>query len=309
MYLIHNLQSIPTALKHAVVTIGNFDGVHLGHQQLLAQLKARAIALKCPCGVMVFEPQPQEFFISNPPKRLTSFRQKFQLIAQQGIDFMMVLRFNRQLAAQSAQDFIDTVLVRQLQAQEIWVGADFRFGHQRLGDVALLTTQGQQHGFKVHTMPDVTYQDARISSTQIRNLLTQGQLQVKPLLGRYFTLEGKVIAGDARGRTLNMPTANIRPHKTIPLQGIFVVRAQLDGQYLPGVASIGVRPVFAGKETLLEVHLIDFNQDIYGKRLTVEFLHKLRNEENFASVALLQQQMQQDLFMAKKYWEMHHDKL
>ncbi|MFA6037191.1 MAG: bifunctional riboflavin kinase/FAD synthetase [Legionellales bacterium] len=311
MYLIRNHQKLPESLQHAIVTIGNFDGVHLGHQQLLKALKARAQELNKPCGVIVFEPQPAEFFMQAPPPRLTSLRQKYQLIKQQGIDFILVLRFNASLAELSAQDFIAQVLVKQLNIHEIWVGQDFRFGHQRLGDLALLKNEGQHLGFSVKAMPDITIEGVRISSTQIRNLLAQGELHLaRHLLGRFFSIAGKVIPGAARGRVLDMRTANINPtFQHVPFSGIFVVRVACKQQEWPGVASLGFRPVFSGQHILLEVHIFNFAQDIYGEHLNVEFLHKLRDEKNFETVEFLQQQMQQDLLDAQHYWKQHYDEL
>ncbi len=311
MYLLRNHQVVPEALQHAVVTIGNFDGVHLGHQQLLTDLKKRALELNKPSGVIIFEPQPQEFFLKNTIARLCTLRQKYTLIKQQGIDFMLVLRFNSQLAQQSAEDFIASVLIKQLNISEIWIGQDFRFGHQRAGDLSLLKNQAKQYGFEVYTVPDVKINNLRVSSTQIRTLLAQGELHLaKQLLGRFYSIEGKVIKGAARGRLLSMRTANIKPPFTIvPVQGIFVVRVGWAQQEWPGVGSLGMRPVFSGQDVLLEVHIFNFAQDIYDKRITVELLHKLRDEADFESVELLQQQMQDDLAAAQHYWKQHHDEL
>jgi riboflavin kinase/FMN adenylyltransferase len=311
MHLIRHQQDLPAQLHHAVVTIGNFDGVHLGHQQLLKDLKKRALELNKPTGVIIFEPQPQEFFSKNTLARLCTLRQKYTLIKQQGIDFMLVLRFNTQLAEQSAADFIAQVLIKQLNISEIWVGQDFRFGHQRAGDLSLLTHQAKHYDFNVHAVPDVKINDMRVSSTQIRTLLAQGELHLaKQLLGRFYSIEGKVIKGAARGRLLGMRTANIKPPFTIvPVQGIFVVRVGCAQQEWPGVASLGMRPVFSGQDLLLEVHIFNFAQDIYDKRITVELLHKIRDETNFESIELLQKQMQQDLTTAQQYWKQHYDEL
>lgn len=310
MYLIRKNQPVPEKFRHAVVSIGNFDGVHMGHQQLLSALKAKAKALSCACGVIIFEPQPQEFFLSNPPARLSSLREKFTLIKQQDIDFILVLRFNGHLAQLGPHDFIKRILADQLHIQEIWVGQDFCFGHQRLGDVDLLENCAHEYGFRVNKIPDVAMLEQRVSSTQIRNALAQGELTtVRTLLGRFFTIEGRVVAGDARGRTLNMRTANVRPRYKVPLQGIFVVRVRISNQEWPAVASVGVRPVFLGQTIILEVHIFNFGADIYGQRIRVEFLHKLREEKNFDSIELLQAQMQQDALDAKHYWKHHHDEL
>lgn len=309
MYLIRNQHNLPDKFKHAVVTIGNFDGVHLGHQKLLHDLVKQAKSRNKPSGVIIFEPQPQEFFSQHSIARLTTFRQKYQLIKQQGIDFMLVLRFNAKLAQQSAENFIHEVLVEKLHISEIWLGEDFRFGHQRLGDVALLKQQGKVHGFQVHSVEDVNVNNTRISSTHIRRLLAQGELQqAHELLGRFYTIVGKVIAGAARGRVLGMPTANILPpFAQVPVQGIFVVRVGWDKQEWPGVASLGMRPVFAGKHLLLEVHIFNFAQNIYHKRLTVEFIHKLRDEADFESIELLKEQMHKDLLDAQHFWKHRYD--
>ncbi len=311
MYLIRNHHALlPKKLQHAVVTIGNFDGVHLGHQGLLAELNQRARALNRPSGVICFEPQPQEFFAPHPPPRLTSLRQKYQALKQQDIDFMLVLRFNERFALMSAEDFIRQILVKQLHVESLWIGEDFRFGHDRQGDVALLRRMGQQLGYTVEILPDVAINGERVSSTQIRALLHAGQIEeATQLLGRPFALRGKVIPGAARGRTLNMPTANIALKSALMVQGIFVVRVHWGQKNYPGVASLGTRPVFNGQDALLEVHLLDFNGDLYGQMLEVEFLHKLRDEADFASVALLQAQMQHDLLAAKNYWNTQHEQL
>jgi riboflavin kinase / FMN adenylyltransferase len=309
--LIRHPRLLPQHLKHAIVTIGNFDGMHLGHQALLTHLKAKAKALNKPCGVIIFEPQPQEFFSKSPHPRLTTLRQKYALLKQQHIDFMLVLRFNTQCAALSAQDFITELLVGSLQIAGLMVGQDFRFGHARAGDFELLQSYGKQHGFAVDVMPDIKINEMRVSSTQIRTLLKAGDLQqARHLLGRHFAIEGRVIHGDARGRTLNMRTANIAlKHLPAPLTGIFVVAAGLANQTYPAVASLGTRPVFGGIDPVLEVHIFDFNEQIYDQHLNVIFLHKLRDEMAFPSVELLQAQMQQDLLAARTYWEQHNDEL
>ena len=231
------------------------------------------------------------------------FSEKWRVLAAQHIDYCYVMRFHTLLADVSAEDFVKTILVKQLGAKQVIVGDDFRFGAKRLGDVTLLKKLGLQAGFDVEALPQRLYQQERISSSRIRAALKAGDFELaKALLGRPFTLSGKVAYGSQMGRTLGFPTANIYlRRKHVPLQGIFAVRVQgLSSAALPGVASLGYRPTFHGKTILLEVHLFDFNQTIYGRHLTVEFLRKIRDEIKFDSVAALIEAMQQDSAVARR---------
>ncbi|MCW8808421.1 MAG: bifunctional riboflavin kinase/FAD synthetase, partial [Rhodanobacter sp.] len=265
----------------SVIAIGAFDGLHRGHQALLAQVHERARQLGCSPIVVSFEPLPRAFFSAEPLPRLSSVREKLRGFAAAGMAHTLLLRFNKALTAMPAEDFVRRVLVDRLAAREVWVGGDFRFGHKRGGDMALLERMGAELGFAACTMPAVQLDGARISASRVRLLLAAGEFAgAEPLLGRPFVIEGKVEYGNQLGRTLGYPTANIHlQQRTSPIRGIFAVRVGLgEGACSwPGVASLGVRPtVNQVSEPLLEVHLFDFDGDLYGQRMAVEFVAKLR---------------------------------
>ena len=281
----------------SVVAIGAFDGVHLGHQSLLNQLRARADALGLPAVVVSFEPLPRQHFARAPLLRLTPFRERFERIRSFGIDRLLSLRFDDELAGTSAEDFIDQVLVRRLQAREVWVGPGFRFGKSRVGDLELLQAAGLQSGFEAREVAARTADGERISSSRIREELLAGEFEAaQHALGRRYTYCGRVVRGQQLGRQLGFPTANLRwPQNSLGFGGIFAVR--VDGAGLrqhPGVASLGYRPVVRGKELLLEVHLFDFDGDLYGKRLTIDFIAKQRDEWHFPDLASLVEQIRRD---------------
>jgi riboflavin kinase/FMN adenylyltransferase len=281
----------------SVVAIGAFDGVHLGHQSLLSQLRARAAALGLPAVVVTFEPLPRQHFARAPLLRLTPFRERAERIRRFGIDRLLSLRFADDLAATSAEDFIDRVLVRRLQAREVWVGPGFRFGHGRAGDLEVLQSSGLQQGFEAREIAARTADGERISSSRIREeLLASEFTAAEHALGRRYTYSGRVVRGQQLGRQLGFPTANLRwPQNSLGFGGIFAVR--VDGAGLtrhPGVASLGYRPAVGGKELLLEVHLFEFDGDLYGKRLTIDFIAKQRDEWHFPSLDSLVEQIRRD---------------
>jgi riboflavin kinase/FMN adenylyltransferase len=289
----------------SVVAVGAFDGLHRGHQALLGRARERATALNCAPAVASFEPLPRAFFCKEPVPRLTSVREKLKGFVAAGIEHTLMLRFNAALIAMSADDFVRRVLVERMAAREVWVGEDFRFGHGRGGDVALLERLGAQHGFRTCTMPPVTLDGSRVSASRIRLLLAAGEFAgATPLLGRPFVIDGKVEYGKQLGRTLGFPTANLHLHKRVsPVHGIFAVRVGLgDGECSwPGVASLGVRPtVNQTREPLLEVHLFDFDGDLYGQRMAVEFVGKLRDERKFDGLDALNAQMKRDARQARE---------
>ena len=290
--------------RGSVIAVGAFDGLHRGHQALLAQVCARAAARDLDAAVVSFEPLPRAYFSKAPLPRLSSVREKLLGFAAAGMEQTLLLRFNERLAAMSAEAFVGDVLVHRLAAREVWVGGDFRFGHRRSGDVAMLETLGQQHGFVAHTMAPVLFGDERVSATRVRQLLSDGDFAAaSPLLGRPFVMEGKIEYGNQLGRTLGYPTANIhlRSRQT-PVHGIFAVRVGLGESACswPGVASLGVRPtVNEVAEPLLEVHLFDFNGDLYGQRMAVEFVGKLRDELKFDTLDALKTQMDADAASAR----------
>lgn len=289
--------------RRSVVCIGAFDGVHIGHQRLLAQVRQRADALSADAVAISFEPLPREFFQrSGPISRLSSAREKFERLSAAGMHSVGLLRFNRALADTSAEDFVQRLLVDRLAACEIWIGPDFRFGHGRLGDVALLRQLGAASGFAAHAIDGMEYAQGRVSSSRIRQALQSADLgAAKAMLGRDFSISGCVVHGLKLGRTLGYPTANLPLGKRIPpVHGIYAVRVSGAGlRDWPSVASLGTRPTIAGRELLLEAHLFDFNGDLYGQRLEVAFVGKLRDEAKFDNLDALVVQMDIDAAQAR----------
>jgi riboflavin kinase/FMN adenylyltransferase len=286
---------IPIAL-----TIGNFDGVHLGHQAMLERLRREAAARALAAAVMTFEPHPREFFAPDrAPTRLSSLREKLETLAALGVDRTYVCRFTYDLARTPPETFVERVLVRGLGVRWLLVGDDFRFGARRAGDLALLQSMAASGGYVVDSMRSVTVGGRRVSSTAIRAALAEGDLDLaSQLLGRPYSISGRVIGGDRIGRTLGFPTANIRMrHNRPPLQGIFAVRVYgIGSSALVGAASLGVRPtIHAHGAPTLEVHILDFDRDIYGRYVRVEFLRKLRDELKFSDVETLRKQIARDV--------------
>lgn len=289
----------------SVVAVGAFDGLHRGHQALLAEVRERAAELGLTPVVVSFEPLPRAYFSPEPVPRLSSVREKMLGFDAAGVEHVLLLRFNGNLTAMSAQDFVQRVLVDRLAAREVWVGGDFRFGHKRGGDVALLETMGKTNGFVARTMPPVLLDGARVSATRVRMLLAAGEFTgAAELLRRPFVIEGKVEYGHQLGRSLGYPTANIHLRdRASPVHGIFAVRVGLGGSECswPGVASLGVRPTINEvAEPLLEVHLFDFEGDLYGQRMAVEFVAKLRDELKFDHLEELTAQMAHDARQARE---------
>ncbi len=305
MRLLRGLGNIPSGL-HTVATLGNFDGVHLGHQALLHTLKAQAKALNLPSLVIIFEPQPKEFFAKEKaPARLSNLREKLQLFAHFDVDFVLCLPFNACLRALSAQAFIDQVLVQGVGVRHLIVGDDFRFGHDRSGDFSLLQAQGAVQGFSVKDTATVQAQAERISSTRVRLALAQGDLAtVQALLGRPYSFSGRVGFGRQLGRTLDTPTANILlKRQVLPATGVFAVRVQdeQNGEHFLGVASLGVKPtITATPEPSLEVHLFDFNGNLYHRHLRVELVQKIRDEQKFTSLEALKTAIEADKTAARR---------
>jgi len=298
------------ATTSTVLTIGNFDGVHLGHRALLAELKAKARDLALPATVLTFEPHPRELFAPDQaPARLASLRDKLELLAECGVDRVHVCRFNRRLAALTAQQFVEDILLRGLSVRHLIVGDDFRFGKARGGDFALLQRIGQEQRFMVEAMHTVDFGGLRVSSSAVREALAAGDLEhAEQLLGRAFVIAGRVMDGMKLGRSIGFPTANIQVRrKRLPLSGVFAVSVSgLGAQALPGAANIGVRPTVAeGLKPVLEVHLLDFDRDIYGAHVDVNFLHKLRDEEKFDSLEALKAQIARDVVAVRAYFDTH----
>ena len=301
---LHSPNSQPVAL-----TIGNFDGVHLGHRALLNELRAAAGQRGLVTAAVVFEPHPREFFApQQAPARLTSLREKLELFDSIGIDRVHVCRFNARFAQMAAADFIHA-LCDESHAKFVLIGDDFRFGSGRAGDFGLMEKIGDQRGFEVQSVHSVLRDGVRISSTGIRAALAAGQMrEAQGYLGRPYSISGRVVHGDKLGQKIGFPTANIQlKHNRPPLSGIFVVEAHVEGQgVLQGAASLGVRPtVTQGAKPVLEVHLFEFAQQIYGRHLRVEFLQKLRDEEKYPDLDSLTKQIALDVAHAKKWFEQH----
>ncbi len=301
-------RSIPAAADTPVaLTIGNFDGVHLGHGAMLVRLTEAARGLGVPSCVMTFEPHPREFFAPDQaPTRLTSLREKLELLERAGIERVQICRFNFDFAKTTAEDFIDRILCHGLGARWILVGDDFRFGARRAGDIVMLRQAQQRCGFGVHVMTSVVADGLRVSSTAVRDALAAGDVtQARRLLGRPYSISGRVVRGDDIGHKLGCPTANIlMKHNRPPLSGIFAVGVYgLGERALPAVASLGVRPTLArDARPCLEVHLLDFDRDIYGAHLRIEFLHKFRDEEKYADVETLKRQIAIDVNNTRDYF-------
>lgn len=293
----------PTALA-----IGNFDGVHRGHGALLGRLGDVARQHALPPTVLTFEPHPREFFSpASAPARLTTFREKIELLGEAGVAQAMVCRFNAALAALSAERFVERVLVGGLQVRHVIIGDDFRFGKGRTGDFALLQAAGRQHGFAVEAMGSVTVDGERVSSSGVRAALAAGEMEhAARLLGRPYIIDGQVTRGQQLGRQWGFPTANLRiRHNPLPMAGVFAVEVGgLGDRPLPGVANLGIRPTVGGTRPLLEVHLFDFERDIYGAHISVRFVHKLRDERRFPNFDALKAQIAADAVAARAFFSL-----
>ncbi len=304
MKLLRGVQHLAEFDKGVVATIGNFDGVHLGHQQLIKSLKDKASQMNLPCVVILFEPQPREYFQPDKaPARLSSLREKLDILRQCHIDYVYCIKFDKDFAQTRASDFIHLHLFSVINVKYLLVGSDFQFGKNREGNVALLKNLGMQQGCDVQIYQDYCIKDERVSSTQIRIALQQSNMQLAAeLLGRPYSICGRVIRGDGRGRQWGIPTANLSLHRvSLPLQGVFVVEVHQGTRIIRGVANIGKRPTIDGTKNILEIHLFDFNDSIYGELLQVFFLHKLRDEVKFTSVDALITQIHNDIVAAKAF--------
>lgn len=308
-------RGLPNAASRApcALTIGNFDGVHRGHQALLARVREAATTLGVEAAVMTFEPHPREFFAQlagdpgKAPARIANLRDKLQSLSNAGIDRVIVEHFNAHFASMSPQDFVEKVLVQGLHVKWLMVGEDFCFGAKRAGNVAMLIEAGKKYGFHVEAMPTVTNDGMRISSSAVRAALAQSDFALAAqLLGHPYAISGHVMHGKKLGRTIGFPTMNLRiAHKRPALSGIFVVQVHgLAEQPLPGVASIGVRPTVEDSgRVLLETYIFDYAQQCYGKIVRVEFLKKLRDEEKFIDLPTLTAAIERDAQQARAFFK------
>jgi riboflavin kinase/FMN adenylyltransferase len=308
MRLIRGLHNLRPRDRGCVATIGNFDGVHLGHRAVFRRLLAKGRELGLPATVITFEPQPMEFFAPDAaPARLTRLREKLKALGEFGIEQVVVLEFGPRLAAMEAREFVQRLLLDGLGVRFLLVGDDFRFGRGRTGDYELLHAMGRSApdgGFRVEDLHTITHGDERVSSTRVRDALARGDLEhARHLLGRPYRMLGRVGHGDKRGRSIGFPTANIDLHRrVIPLRGVYAVQVLgLAPHAWPGVANLGARPTVGGEGFRLEVHLFDFDGDLYGQHLEVEFRLKLRDEQRFGSFDALRHQIALDALAARDY--------
>lgn len=303
MQLIRGIHNIGHSDHGCVLTIGNFDGVHKGHQRVVSALVSKAKALNCVSAVLVFEPQPQELFAPDKaPARLCRLRDKYALLAELGVQRLICVNFNVKFANQSAEQFIEHLLVEKLGIKHLIVGDDFHFGKNRQGDFTMLTQAGKKYGFEVTDTASCKLANCRVSSTAIRQALAQDNLQnVENMLGRPYSIIGKVFHGDKRGRQLGFPTANVLlKRQKSPLDGVFAVKVKTNNGVFNGVANIGARPTINGVRHQLEVHIFDFSDDIYGQCIEVIIIKKLRQVMKFDNLAALTAQIQLDSKQAKK---------
>lgn len=297
MELIRGIHNLRPRHRGCVLTIGNFDGVHLGHQALIARARMLADAQRLPLALMTFEPIPREFFArDHRPGRISELRDRVRLLEEQGVKRLLLQAFNRRFSSLSAEAFIEHVLVQQLGVRAVIIGDDFRFGAQRGGDFGLLQSMGMRFGYTAESLPSVLVNGVRCSSSAVRTALMQPDLaQAATLLGRPYSISGRVRRGLQLGRKLDMPTANIRLRRAPALRmGVYAVRVRMAGRRWSGVASLGVRPTLDLSECLLETHFFQSPGDIYGQILEVEFVQFLREERKFASLEALAAQMQAD---------------
>lgn len=308
MSLIRDIDKSRLCNRESVVTIGSFDGVHIGHQAILQQVIDKAKSLDSLAVAMTFEPQPQEYFAAETaPPRLMRLREKIEALLDFGMDLVVCLRFNDQLSSLTATEFVQDILVNGVNTRHLIVGDDFRFGCDRKGDFDTLVTMGQDLGFSVQNTQTVEVESQRVSSTLVRQLLHKSDFdQVSKLLGRPFSINGKVTFGQQLGRELGFPTANVNLNRfRAPLTGVYAVWVDIEGieGRFKGAANVGVRPTIGDIEKpILEVHLLDFDRQIYGQRISVEFVNKIRDEQQFTSLEHLSDSISDDVIMIKQWF-------
>lgn len=303
MKLIRGLQNLPPQTA-SVVTIGNFDGVHIGHQKIILRLIQKSKKMGVPSVLISFSPTPQQFF-DHEQAALSSFKEKHALLSALGLDMHLIIRFNQAFSQLEAQDFVQQILLNKLGMKHCLIGDDFRFGKGRVGDFTLLQNLSKIKDFSLEKTPSILHNNCRISSSEIRSLLAQGKLQsASQMLGCEISITGKIIHGLKNGRNIGFPTINIPIKRKIsPIHGVFAVIVELDGVTYQGVCNIGNRPIIGGTKTLLEVFLFDFNQQVYGLEAKTIFKHKIRDERNFDDFSTLKKQIKIDVTDAKKYFD------
>ncbi|RLU00867.1 bifunctional riboflavin kinase/FAD synthetase [Ketobacter sp.] len=305
MELIRGVHNLRDRHRGCVATIGNFDGIHLGHRAIIRQVTAKARQLGVPSAVMVFEPQPREFFAPDEaPARLMTFREKVEVLGELGVDRVLCVKFDRRFCSQSAQEFCENILIRGMGIRHLVVGDDFRFGNDRAGDFRFLQTMGEENGYTVENTHTFEWHGERVSSTRVRECLERSDFDsASVMLCRSFFMSGRVIHGQKLGRTIGVPTANLLPKRVrTPVSGVFAVEVRGLDQVQQGVANLGTRPTLGGEQVRLEVHLLDFQGDLYGQHLRVMFRHKIRDEKKFDGLEALTDAIRQDIETAKQFF-------
>lgn len=302
MQLIRNIKKLKN-IKPPIITLGNFDGIHIGHQQVLRAVKERSGQLKLPSIVYTFEPHPLK--VVAPHKSLlllTTPEEKIELLKKSGIDYLILARFTKEFASQHPRKFVADILLKQLNAREIWVGHDYAFGKGRRGTIKYLKELGNELGFQVYVIPAYKKKGAVVSSSKIRKYLIEGKVkEAAAFLGRPYTLSGKIVKGRNIGKHLGFPTANITVHnELVPKDGIYAVRVLLGTKIYKGAANIGFAPTFHTKKRAVEVHIIGFKKNIYGKKIRIAFIERLRGEKVFKSVYELAIQIRKDVEKIKR---------
>jgi riboflavin kinase/FMN adenylyltransferase len=303
MQVIRDLNTLREPPHHTVLTIGNFDGVHLGHREIFRRVVAKARKFGGTAAVLTFEPHPLRLLAPDKaPLRLNTPEEKVRLLAASCIDLLVVLNFTRELAEMPAEDFVRDILVDKLAVKHLIVGYDYAFGRNRQGDTDFLDAQSRRYNFTLEILEPVQAEQQAHSSTAIRQILSEGRVaDAVKILGRNFTLDGEVVHGDGRGRKLGFPTANLVTQKEIlPRDGVYAVKVKWREAYYDGVINIGQRPTFAGSAPTLEIHLMDFQGDLYGERLRIYFVDRLRDELKFPSVSALQDAVLKDIADARQ---------
>ncbi|MGH7816005.1 MAG: bifunctional riboflavin kinase/FAD synthetase [Candidatus Binatia bacterium] len=302
MQIVRHIDDPALSLPGSVVTLGNFDGIHLGHQVLISGAVAEAKRLAIPSVVLTFEPHPLKVLApERAPKMLLSHKDKLQLLQALGVEVVVIQSFDLSFAKLAAEEFVRSMLVNRLKARQIWVGSDLRFGQGRKGGVADLQRWGNELGFAVATVDAVVVDDARVSSSLIRQLVMDGQVdRVRPMLGRYHFLSGRVVAGHRRGRELGFPTANIFTRaEVLPMDGIYATLFHLGERRLLSVSSVGVNPTFGAGPRTVESFIVNFAEDIYGEAVKLSFVKRIRDEMKFSSAATLSARIREDIVSAE----------
>ena len=308
MKVLYRLEELPHGFPRPVATIGNFDGVHLGHQELMRHLLDRARSTGGTPTIVTFNPHPLQVLApNNAPRQIQTLPQKLAMLASLGIELAVVIPFDLSLAQTSARDFAVGILWEELQLREIYVGPNFAFGHRREGSFSLLKEIGEEKGFVVGKIPQVQFRGSRVSSTAIRQALVSGQVALaRRLLGRPFALDGVVVHGTAKGGSIRIPTANLQtPNELVPRKGVYVTMLTVDGRRHMGVSNIGFRPTVsrtAESSPSIETHVLDFDEDMYGKETSLEFMLRLRDEHKFPDLSSLVTQIHRDIARARRYF-------